>query len=270
MKTSTLKKLCILARSGISFALYHVDRITCKGSPFVIVLNYHSISADNWFHSINLSTLKEQILTLKRLGFEFITLETLSSIITGKIIVTKPSVVITFDDGYKNILSTRAFFKKLGIKPAVFLLSDTTRVKRDELDNHEAFLSRRDILSLVLSGWYVGSHGETHARLDSLKNSEVYKEIVFSKKRLENNLKKKIHYFAYPKGRYNKRILTLVRESKFKLAFTMDDGLITKSTNSLRIPRIGINRSHTISEFTTLWSPSVMASRRLIKGFIRM
>ncbi|MBI4129953.1 polysaccharide deacetylase family protein, partial [Candidatus Roizmanbacteria bacterium] len=249
-------------------ALYHIDQAVRTISPFVVVLNYHSIASDGWFHSVDLSTLKSQVLTLKRLGFDSISPELLESIISGKITPKRPSVVITFDDGYKNIFQTRIFFKKLGIKPVVFLLSDTKHARRDELDTNEAFLSDSEVAALARDGWYIGSHSGTHAQLDTLQKDEMYREVKTSKAILEHRLKKKIDYFAYPKGRYNNEVLSLVRQANYKLAFSMDDGRITKNTDFLRIPRIGINRSHSLSEFRTLWSPSVIASRRIIKSLI--
>lgn len=50
----------------------------------------------------------------------------------------------------------------------------------------------------------VGSHAKTHANLEKIDLDEAKREIVFSKKKLENICKKTITDFAFPFGRYNK------------------------------------------------------------------
>lgn len=258
---TTLRQCTVI---GLSF----IDRNVLKRRNDLMVLCYHSIQKDNWFYSIDPQTLYDQVRALQSKGYTFISLPELVDIVKGKTKLSKPSVVITFDDGYKNILQTKDFFKKNNITPALFVLSDTHHANRDELKNNEIFLTSAEIRSLHKEGWTIGSHSGTHARLDLLSRSEIEKEVIASKKQLEQSLRLPIRYFAYPRGRYNDVVLSSLKKAGYLLGLTIDEGFITEKTNPLLIPRIGINRSHMIDEFLNLGSPSVMVFRKIMKKIV--
>jgi hypothetical protein len=46
----------------------------------------------------------------------------------------------------------------------------------------------------------------------------------------------------------------------------MDDGSVTQHSHALTLPRIGINRTHSLEEFKTLNSPSNIWLRQFIKS----
>lgn len=232
----------------------------------VFILCYHSISDDGWDFSVSLKSFKKQMKYLQSQKYNFITLSDLESYIEGKKMITRPSVVITFDDGYKNILQTKDFLKSLNIKPALFVLSDTKNANHKELNNNLEFLNTSEIKSLINNGWEIGSHTKTHSNMNSLSSSQIEEEIINSKKEIENQLKTKINYLAYPKGKYNSKILKAVKKAGYKMALTMDDGNITKGVNPYLITRIGVDGTHSYSEFKTLFLPITIKIRGLIKS----
>jgi len=209
--------------------------------------------------------MKKQIAYLKK-NYHIIDLATVEKIVSGKRFVNKPSIVLTFDDGYKDIMQLRYFLKKQNIKPALFLIADTQNVNTAEIGKEHTYLNKNDIKSLIADGWEVGCHSNTHANLSGLSEKELYKEIVVSKKTLEESFGIKINYFAYPRGKYSKTVLKYVKKAKYKLGLTMDDNLIDKNINPLVIPRIGIDRTHTFSEFKSAFSPSTVGARMLLKN----
>lgn len=230
----------------------------------IIVFCYHSISEDNWRFGVAFSELKKQVQYLL-LNFDSISLKDLDLYLKGKKVINNPSFVITFDDGYKDILKTKTYFKKLGIKPGLFVLSDSIHANFQELGTKRKFLTERNIKNLKNSGWEIGSHSATHSDLTTLDKQTLLDEIKISKKELEKKLGFKINYFAYPKGRYSLKVLKVVRESGFNLGLSMDDGVINKGINKLVIPRIGVDRTHNFSEFKNIFSPAVV----LVRGFIK-
>lgn len=252
------------ARQATYALLSAFDRTILKKQNNIVVLSYHSVAKDNWRFSVDSSVLKKQITYLQK-NFDIISLKTLHEYIQGKTEITKPSVVLTFDDGYKDILTMREFFKKKNITPSLFLLSNTKKPNVKEMGTKRPFLTKREILSLHKSGWEIGCHSATHANLATLTDKQLQEETVNAKKALESNLGIKIDYFAYPRGKYNDRVLTFIKKAKYKMALTMDDGFIKPHIDLLRVPRVGVDRTHTFKEFTSAFSPSVVRVRKIVK-----
>jgi peptidoglycan/xylan/chitin deacetylase (PgdA/CDA1 family) len=241
-----------------------IDRKVLKKQNPVFVLSYHSVAKDDWRFSVDATVLKKQIQYLKK-NFDIISLKTLEDYIAGKVAITKPSVVLTFDDGYKDILTMKEYFKKNNITPALFILANTKNPNWKELGSKRSFLTKREILSLHKAGWEIGCHSATHANLATLSEKELQEEIVAAKKALQNNLGITIAYFAYPRGKYNNTVLQFVKKAKFRMALTMDDGIIRPNINLLTVPRVGVDRTHTFKEFTSAFSPSVVLLRKAVK-----
>jgi len=248
--------------SYVSFGFF--DKLAKRKRSKLIILVYHGVGNDKWKFSVDTKTFKKQINYLKK-DYDFVNLKTAEEFVNGKKKLSKQSVVLTFDDGYKDILKLKHFLKKQNIKPALFLITDTKNVNLNEIKNKKPFLSKPEIKTLVSWGWEIGSHSNTHANLSELSAKELQDEISLSKKKLEKELGIPIRYFAYPRGKYTKNVLKYVKKAKYNLALTMDDGFINKAINPLTVPRIGIDRTHSFSEFKSSFSPSNILLRKFIK-----
>lgn len=264
-----MEKTIVFLRRFIYCLLGFIDNKILKGRPSIFILCYHSISEDMWRHSVNLKVFDKQLNYLVNKYYP-ITLEDVALYMEGKKEINKPSFVITIDDGYKDVLETKGLFKTLNIEPAIFVLSNTQNADRKELDTNREFLSKKELWGLQKDGWIIGSHGATHADFQSLNNKEIEEEVINSKKNLEKELGIKIKYFSYPKGKYTKEVLKAVKKAGYDLALTMDDSQINIKTDPYRIPRIGVDGTHSLAEFKTLYSPSVISFRKLIKQVMRV
>ncbi len=259
-----ISKTAILLRKCVYILLYYIDKLLLRKNN-LFILCYHSIYNDDWFYSVKMSELKKQVEFLKKKGYQFITLDDIYKHVIAAKPITSPSVAITFDDGYSNVLNTIGLFKKEKITPTIFLISNTDDINRKQLNSNKRLLSVAEIKIIQKHGWQIGSHGSTHSKLTELKNTKILAEVANSKKIMENKLKTKIEYFAYPFGAYNNNILKELQLAGYKMAITLDDGKIQSDTNIFTIPRIGVNNTHTISEFKTIFSPSVLCLRKIIK-----
>jgi biofilm PGA synthesis lipoprotein PgaB len=270
---SVLFKALLEVRKAIYVSLGFVDRILQRQNP-VFILTYHGINSDNWRFSVDQEVFKKHILYLKK-QYEFITLSELAAYLEGKKKLARPSVVLTIDDGYKDILGMKDFLTKQNIRPTLFVLSDPSHVNDKEVGIKAAFLSAKEIKNLMKDGWEVGCHSATHANLVKIKNQKskvkndrrygLEEEIMQSKKTLEKELGIAVPYFSYPRGKYTDGVLKTVKKAKYTLAVTMDDGLITRKTHPLLLPRVGIDRTHTFEEFKVTFLPSVVLLRNVIK-----
>lgn len=253
-------------RRLIYLALGAINKIIPYYRTNVFILCYHRISNDGWDFSVNLKEFKKQINFLAS-KYQFITLSDIHDYFKDEKVITRPSVVINFDDGYKDILHVKSFLKSHGIKPTVFLIADRQNANRQELETNKEFLSKKDILCLVRTGWEIGSHTATHPNMNNLNDIQIKHEIIESKNILEKELNLPIRYLAFPKGRYSQQILKAVKKAGYDLALTMDDGQINRKTDLYRIPRIGVDGTHSLAEFKTLFLPLNIKVRGLIKSF---
>lgn len=251
-------------RKIVYTALGVLSSITNSKPLPIFVLSYHSISDDGWYFSVTLENFRKQLNYLNS-NFDIISLSDLEKFIDGKKELNNPSVVITFDDGYKNILSVRDLYKDIKIKPSVFLIANTKLANFGELKVKREFLNINDIKKLIKDGWEIGSHTLTHPDMFKLTDSELNTEISMSKSMIEKDLGIKIKYLAYPKGRYTSKVVKVTKKSGHTMALTMDDDIIDNKTNKLKIPRIGVDNTHSFYEFKYLYYPLLSKLRKFLK-----
>jgi len=84
-----------------------------------------------------------------------------------------------------------------------------------------------------------GAHTVNHPYLDQLSNEEQEKEIVVSKEQLAELTGKRVRYFAYPGGGYNKDTLQLLKAAGFEAAFATHEQRIG-ADNQFEIVRVGV------------------------------
>ena len=233
----------------------------------VAVFCYHSVANDNWRFSINYEDLQKHILHLLKVR-KPITVEDLLLHIRGEKIITLPSFMVMFDDGYKDILITKDFFKENGVHPVVAVFADTANVVRSELDTERPLLTFGEMTELQNSGWDIACHSATHRNFSALTPVECHREIIEARAILEKELGFPVKYFVYPKGKYTPTILEFVSKAGYEMAFSMNAGFVQQHDDTRTVSRIGVDRTHVFSEFKTLTTPTTLALRRVVKHFI--
>ena len=121
-------------------------------------------------------------------------------------------VVITFDDGWQSQY-TNAFplLQKYGDTATFFIYTNAIGQKH--------FLTWQQVKNLDAAGMTIGSHTESHPYLLKITAKQrLTEEIAGSKQIIESQLGKKINFFAYPFGHYNKTIIDAVKEAGYKAA----------------------------------------------------
>ncbi len=254
-----------MSRRVIYIVLGNIDRLCRQTYPDIVIFSYHSIASDSWRFSISFEQLQKQIANLMQ-HYTIVSLADLAEHLLKNTPFDRPVAIITFDDGYKDVFQTRDFFKALGIKPALFLLSNPESANKSELGSNRQFLHTDELMQLKELGWIFGCHSATHPFFATLSASAAQKEIVQAKHLLENKLGVNIRYFAYPRGRYTPVVLQAVKEAGYELGLSMDDGFITAKSSQLTLPRVGVDRTHSFEEFPYIYSRSVIQFRRLIKN----
>ena len=200
-----------------------------------IVLMYHSVAEGNNSLSINPKEFEWQIKYLRENGFKFLTTKDLKNINN----LPNKSILITFDDGYKdNFLVAIPILKKYNASAVFFIATGLVGAMNRELE----MMNWEEIKKINLDNSFeIGAHTITHRKLHKLNIEEAENEIKQSKVILEEKLDKPINLFAYPYGRCNQKILEIVKKNKFQFSFSTKPGHLKKNFDELRIFRFGMD-----------------------------
>jgi peptidoglycan/xylan/chitin deacetylase (PgdA/CDA1 family) len=136
-------------------------------------------------------------------------------------------VLITFDDGYRDVLAKAApVLRRLGMKATAYVI--TSRISNGDV----SFLAWPQLKQLEQDGIEIGSHTVHHSELPGLSDPAALQELIQSRQALEAHLHHPVQWFAYPAGRFDARSEALVRQAGYVLAVTTQPG----STQDARQP----------------------------------
>lgn len=227
-----------LRRQLVQMNLYRLSSIVFKSSHTATILCYHSLSEKGNRYAVALSRFKEQIEAIRVIA----DIVPLADVIAHRERRSRRSVVaITIDDGYQNVLAIAEYLKQQSIPVTLFALATPENAHRQSLDSGE-LMTYSDLRYLVKQGWTIGSHSLTHRNLTKLSDKELNEEVSHSKKLLEEKIGIPIHYFAYPNGYVNNRVIRSVKRAGYIAACSILPGTIQRNTNQWLLPRTVINK----------------------------
>lgn len=208
----------------------------------VVVLMYHSISKNKGPTTVDPENFEKQLKYLKNNHYQFITLEEL----LGQRVGSK-RVLITFDDGYKDLLTVvLPILKKINIPATAFI--HTSRFSAN-LGNNFPLLNWEEIRELSQNGMAIGNHSHTHLDLKKFSPGELASEIKNSEEIFKKELGSITKVFAYPGGKYNALVVQFLRQHNYEMAFTIDEGVVLKNDDRFKLKRIGVGGEVSMLEF---------------------
>lgn len=257
----SLKKIfwTLLYVSGLN-ALHEV----LAPSGRIFLLGYHSIispetrgstRAGSYRHlSVELEMFKKHILWLRDRGYVFLTLEDLLKIKDGQKPVPDKSVLIYFDDGYRdNYLNAYAFLKEQRIPAAIFLTTDLidqgkTLWEYVPVIGGRIFLTWDEVRTMQDVMQY-GSHSKSHPKFTQIPPEQMRQELVSSQNRIEQELSKPVAAFSYPYGRNNAQTREILEDLQYQIGVTTEYGYNTVKSDWLKLKKIGIVPQDTMMTF---------------------
>lgn len=160
------------------------------------------------------------------------------------------TVVVTFDDGYKdNYEHAAPILAEYGIPATFFVAVDVIGTERvmswdEHLRGRVPWMSWGQVRELHAHGFEIGSHTLTHPDLGKVRGSQAWQELVESKARLEDALGTKQLLFAYPfGGRQNitEENRGLVRKAGYRCCCSAYGGFVRLGSDPFDLRRIGVN-----------------------------
>ncbi len=238
-------------------------------TPSVRVLCYHTFRDADTIYNFTLRELRDQVDFLKRNGFTFVSA---GDVAAGRVKGNK-NVLVTIDDGNVSVYRAyREVLKPYGIRPLLAIYPNVIGKKTYAL-------SWEQLAELMRDGCDIAAHGYYHNLLTDKGYEKdprsFHKEIVDSKRMLEEKLKTRVDFFVYPFGASSERAVRMVRDAGYRLAFTIRPGAlgvpVSKSPHEL--PRYMLTRPtwrwqmHRIAgELPGEARPDAASSRLIAKG----
>ncbi len=180
-----------------------------------------------------------QMQLLHRHRFHAVTQQELFTALEHRASLPLRPVMITFDDGYRDVLWNAApVLARLHMPATAYV---TGRISgRDS-----SFLTWQELRTLEAHGIQIGSHTVHHLDLTRLSNSAALRELEDSRQILERHLHHPVQWLAYPIGAEDARIRALVREAGYVLAVTEHPGVEQAANHPFELHRYEIRDTTT-------------------------
>jgi peptidoglycan/xylan/chitin deacetylase (PgdA/CDA1 family) len=155
-------------------------------------------------------------------------------------------VAITFDDGCESdLLAAAPILRKLDFGATFYVTSGFL--------GRRGYMSPAQLRELSNLGFEIGCHSMTHAHLNDLDDARLHREIIDAKLQLEQITGKPVEHFSCPGGRYNRRVMEIVREAGYRSMATSQAGANSPSTDRFELGRIPVMRETTLNAFEKLY-----------------
>ena len=222
-----------------------------------IVLGYHQFTGPGIpsknIYSMSQDVFEQEMQYLHDNGYNVVPLSDVVRFVKHEIGLPPNAVAITIDDGYKSALNyAEPVLKKFGY-PWTYFVYPAFITKTEG----KGAASWPDLVELDKEGVDVESHSMTHPQLTKkvqkfhgprhLLSPEEYdqfltEETAGAKALLEEHLGKKIKYFAYPYGDYNKQVQAKAVAAGYEAIFTVANNPVHITTDIDSIGRYIITK----------------------------
>jgi len=229
-RTPSLSSRAMFAAAESTFLASELAEVTAPphsglNAKSVPVLTYHRIVSDtDDINNVTKSLFKDQMIALKRGGWQTVTLQEFEEYIEGKRTLPDKSFVLTFDDGARDsFYPVDSLLKGLGFHAVNFIIVESSKIPRTSY-----YLNPREIERMLGTGrWSIGSHSydghrgfpvnaqgntgiffadrlwitaENRLETDEEFKRRVNSDLVRAKSELESTYDVPIRSFAFPLG----------------------------------------------------------------------
>jgi len=128
---------------------------------------------------------------------------------------------------YRNIISSKLFFKYVGIQEDVLA--------------KELYMNRDQIRCMKNDGMFIGIHGYDHYWLGNLGETEMEKDINTSLEVMDEFIDRECWVLNYPYGSYSENVINYISRNGCKLAMTTETRHANETDNRFLLPRLDTN-----------------------------
>jgi peptidoglycan/xylan/chitin deacetylase (PgdA/CDA1 family) len=216
------------------------------------ILVYHQIrtSADGPADSmiaISLDRFEAQMRYLHKHGYTTLTTDQAVEFVQSGRAPSAKIVAIHFDDGWKSSLAALPILDRYGFA-ATFWIIAGTGIGWPHLDWNEVLsLAAHPHIEIQSHTWsHPWKDGQTlldwiDGRTPNKGIDDARRELVESRRLLEEKLGQPVRYLAWPRGLYGQTLIQLAQQAGYRALFTADTGANHPGGDPLRMRRITVH-----------------------------
>jgi peptidoglycan/xylan/chitin deacetylase (PgdA/CDA1 family) len=222
-----------------------------SGKHGPISLMYHSITKEKtyWPWAVSFDNFRRQLDLLDSAGWKT---STISDLVSPDFISDKPTVLITFDDGYLDNIDAVEELAKRKMNATLFVVSgyigEVPGWSHDDRPK-DRLLNASELKGMLSLGVEIGSHGRSHTRLTEMDDLILREEVHSSKAMIEQFIGKEISSFAYPHGAWNACCRQAVIQAGYKAACITGSGWALPDGDYFSLRRLTIYNTDNLSQF---------------------
>jgi peptidoglycan/xylan/chitin deacetylase (PgdA/CDA1 family) len=176
-----------------------------RGKYPVLILAHHLVSDRGHRMGMSTEAFWRQVRFLRR-HYRIVSLSEATELLKSGI-VDRPTVVLTFDDGYAdNFVSLRAVAEEMEIPVSLFVTTQPVQLRAEF--HHDLVKGDRGAFAMTWDqirfwqshGGEFGSHTRTHVKCGAVDNSVLREELIGSRDDFEHQLGGPPKFFAFPYG----------------------------------------------------------------------
>ncbi len=198
-------------------------------------------------YGVPLEQFRRHVSALVARGFRPLLPGEFGAYLEGRARLPRRAVLLTFDDGYCDLVDAAEVLQREGVGALAFVVSGLLGAENawDRVHGGRPLrlLDAAGLRRLGAEGVEIGGHSRTHALLPSLAPAELDGEVRGCVADLEALDLGPVRYYAYPYGEQDERVREVTRAAGLTAAFTVRPGVMRAGTDPMRIPRVEILRA---------------------------
>lgn len=206
------------------------------------VLTFHALDDRRSAISLSPGVFQRGMARLYESGYQTLSLLEAADCLQRGAPFPDRSLVLTFDDGYQTVYD-EAFpvLQRYGLSATVFLTvgekGPVNPTNQLPSLSDRSMLTWHQIREMQRWGIAFGAHALTHPDLTRLPVERIEVEVLGSKTIIEDALGVRVDCFAYPYGRYDRRVRNMAQQH-FACACSDRLGLITLKSDPYALERV--------------------------------
>ena len=203
-----------------------------------VIFMYHKFDVSKYpSTNITLKQFEEHLQEFSHSKYNVKSLDYIIDTIVNNGDLPDNTIGLSVDDADRSFL-TKAWplLKKKGFPVTLFVTTNTI--------NNKNYLNWDEIRQLKNEGVTIGAHSHNHQHMSDLNIDELNNAIETSNKVFLKEIGEIPDLFAYPYGEANKKMIELLKDYKFKVAFGQHSGVVNETSNLYYLPRFSLNEKY--------------------------
>jgi peptidoglycan/xylan/chitin deacetylase (PgdA/CDA1 family) len=226
-----------------------------RGAIHVPIVMYHYIRVNpvagdqlGFNLSVTPENFNHQMDWLQANGYHPIDFDDLRAYFLGQSPLPAKPVILTFDDGYRDLYTTAyPVLRAHNFKAVAYLVSGFLGAPNN--------VTRQQVVEMDAHGIQIGAHTYSHADLTKTGNAELTRQLVDSRIDLEHLVGHQVVDFCYPSGRFDNRVVAAVQAAGYQTATTTQPGTQHSVADRFTWSRVRVGGGEGLARFASDLNP---------------